>query len=260
MGPAEAARKLGVNTELVKKWAYIFKEYLSESANPTKGISRQFSINDIIVLNYIGGHWGDSDIEEIKQGLDENEHELEWEFRVSITPIFQELPDNIDETWRHGVLLSCLSDKIFDRFTLANAYKWAGDTISETFLSDPEGYELIFPILYVYRHAIELYFKSVIPSPEKTHDLTKLFGEFHKYIEDNFKETAPRWFTEFVSEFINFDEKNATVFRYNDQGIFNLKTGDGGEFWVDVNVLKKKMNWLSDSFLKIRRALLQLRL
>lgn len=48
MGPAEAARKLGVNTELIKKWAYIFKEYLGESANPAKGISRYFSIDDIV--------------------------------------------------------------------------------------------------------------------------------------------------------------------------------------------------------------------
>jgi hypothetical protein len=53
-GVAEACRILGVDRNKVKSWAYIFREYLSSSANPKSGQPRQFS--DVLGNHLKTGH------------------------------------------------------------------------------------------------------------------------------------------------------------------------------------------------------------
>src|SRR5881394_3775581 len=106
---SQTARVLGENVQQVKKWASLFQEYLSSNANPPKGQTRQFSDSDLLVLSYVFYYWeANPDLEEIKLGLNQEEHHDEMFVRNLYvhTPIFQEPPDDLDETWRHGILLN----------------------------------------------------------------------------------------------------------------------------------------------------------
>jgi len=69
-GVAEACRILGVDRNQVKSWAYTFRDYLSSSANPKSGQSRQFSDADLLALMHVAMYWEDDpDIESIRIGL-----------------------------------------------------------------------------------------------------------------------------------------------------------------------------------------------
>src|SRR4051812_22951086 len=105
---SEAAQITEVKAAQVKTWAFMFKEFLSAQANPPKGTSRMFNDSDVLALIYISSRWEtEPDLDSIRIGLAEQEHHAK-EFRDHLylhTPLLQELPDDLDETWRHGLLL-----------------------------------------------------------------------------------------------------------------------------------------------------------
>ena len=80
---ADTARILGVDGEQMKAWAWTFKDHLSGRANPGKGRPRKFTDSDVLALIYVCQY---------RDLLDAH------------TPILQEPPDDLDETWRHGIL------------------------------------------------------------------------------------------------------------------------------------------------------------
>lgn len=103
-GVSETTRLFDVDRDTIKKWAYIFSDYLSVEANPEKGTPRQFAINDIRAFAYILQYWEDDpDIEYVKSGLNSNsqfEDDSIDNLITSITPLFGAMPEDIDETWR----------------------------------------------------------------------------------------------------------------------------------------------------------------
>ena len=68
---------------------------------------------------------------------------------TTITPLFREPPDDLDESWRHGTLIGGMSE-FGDTFALAESFKHAGDMLVDAALSNDEAYELICPIIYNY--------------------------------------------------------------------------------------------------------------
>ncbi len=248
-GVSEAARIFRVDRNLVKSWAYHFSDYLGPGANPGKGIPRQFSAKDLRVLAYISMYWEDQpDLESIKIGLNTESHfeEPYDNLLTSVTPLFQELPENLDESWRHGTVISGMSE-IGDAFALAESYKLAGDMLVDAALSIGETYELAYPVIYNYRHATELYLKATVVSEEKTHDLLWLLQEFKKLLKAEFDAALPEWFENIVLAFNDFDP-DSTTFRYGGFASFSRQ----GEVWVDLVHMKTLMGWLAESFQRIR--------
>jgi hypothetical protein len=148
MGVSEVARILGVDRNFVKKWAFHFKEHLTQEARPSKGTPRQFTPADLQVFAYVSTYWAEEpDFEYIEAGLNCGAHQGEPydDILTSVTPLFQEPPEELDETWRHG---SLVDGGVFDLFSLADSYKLAGDMLVDAALSTVEAYELIYPILY----------------------------------------------------------------------------------------------------------------
>lgn len=163
MGVSEVARILNIDRDFVKKWAFHFKEHLDPDATPPKGTPRQFTAEDLQVFAYVSEYWEDEpDFENIEAGLCRGDHRKEPydDILTLVTPIFQELPEDLDETWRHGSLVGGICDGAFDTFALADSYKLAGDTLVDAVPSSAEAYELVFPIIYNYRHATELVGKA----------------------------------------------------------------------------------------------------
>lgn len=245
---ADVARILSVEKNLIKTWAFKFSDYLSSKANPSKGISRKFKLEDIRVLAYIFTNWEDDpDIESIKIGLNTNshyEHDLINNLIIEITPLFIEPPDEIDETWKHGVLFGGLSES-GDIFYLANSYKRAGDRLIDIALKNEEAWDLFCPVVYNYRHAIELYLKAVLGTYKRNHDLLYLFDRFEKLLKIKFDAKIPIWFKNVLIAFNDFDPEG-TAFRYGGNSAKE-------ETFIDFIQLKTLMNWTSESFINIRR-------
>lgn len=82
-----------------------FSEYLNSKVNPPKGTARIFTSEDLRVLAYVSMYWEDQpNFESINFGLNTNSH-FEEPFNGLIamaTPLFQEPPGNLDETWRQS--------------------------------------------------------------------------------------------------------------------------------------------------------------
>jgi DNA-binding transcriptional MerR regulator len=91
----------------VKDWAWEYKNWLSPEANPPKGSVRHFTDEDALKMVFIVDRWvAGANSEEIAEMLEREEH---WEdsFREQLymrTPLFQEVPDGLDESWTHGCL------------------------------------------------------------------------------------------------------------------------------------------------------------
>jgi hypothetical protein len=236
---------LEVDRELIKKWAYLFKEYLSSSTTPPKGRPREFCDKDLRKLAYISMYWEDEpDLESIRIGLNrEDYHDDIYEnFINEITPLFREPPEDLNEDWRNGAIIGGMGE-MSDLFSLADSYKIAGDSIVAAALSDDEVYDLICPIIYNYRHATELYLKAIVSKQKQDHDLIWLLNEFKRLLKSEFDTELPKWFEGIILSFNDFDP-NGTNFRYG--GAYP------GEAWVDIEHMRTLISWMSMSFQKIK--------
>ena len=157
---AEAAKFLRVERDLIKTWAFKFADHMTKGANPSKGIPREFGLDDIRVMAYVLQYWEDNpDIECIAMGLNSGshyDHPLIDNLIFQITPVFVEPPENLDETWKHGVIYAGLA-QITDAYFLAKSFKLAGDRLVEAALESQENWELLCPVLYNYRHSMEYF-------------------------------------------------------------------------------------------------------
>ena len=126
---SNAAQILLVDKQLIKKWAFRFADYLNPKANPVKGKEKEFTADDLCTLGYISFYWEDEpDIESIKYGLNSG-YQFDYpynEIGIEATPIFRDFTEDFTDqkVWLIG---GCLM--IPDIITLADSYKFAGDTL-----------------------------------------------------------------------------------------------------------------------------------
>lgn len=253
---SEVARVLNAEREEVKTWAFRFKDYLTAEANPPKAIPRVFSPEDLPVLAYVAYYWEqDPDLDSIKAGLNGGEHLTEPYTSVltGVLPLFQEPPDDLDDTWRHGALIGGMTSEAFDTFAIADSYKLAGDVLVEAVPSRAEAYELLYPVMFNYRHAIELYLKAVLPAATKGHELRPLWEKLRVHLKHTYKVQAPMWFENLIFWLDDFDPES-TTFRYSDTQVYSRSTRDGGEFWFDLPHARELMQLAAHSFQRIRKA------
>lgn len=242
------AKLFDVDTSTVKKWVYLFSEYLSSRATPPKGTEKVFNVNDIRILAYIYYYWEEEpDIESTKIGLNSNDYydnDLIDNLILKISPFVVDYHDKIDKSWKHGVLFGGLS-KFGDTFYLANSYKLAGDRLVHIALENEESQDLFCPAVYNYRHATELYLKAVFGSANQTHNLITLFDNFKKSLKEKYNQDCPDWFTNIILTFDRFDPYG-TNFRY-------AGGTESSEVFIDFIQMKTVMGWVSESFQNIRR-------
>ncbi|WP_152054349.1 hypothetical protein [Tautonia marina] len=85
------------------------------------------------------------------------------------SPIFQEPSEEMDETWRHGALMGGMACR--DLPQVARAYKLAADELLKQALSEYEPHELDYPVLFLYRHTVEVDLKAALDNPPEHHGL-----------------------------------------------------------------------------------------
>ena len=166
--------------------------------------------------------------------------------------IFQE-PSEDDYADSAVAWLGGMGQGVYTNWSIAGIFKSAGDILVKQVISGKsEAYQLVYPILYSYRHSLELYLKFFTKSEDNTHSLHELLNRFQTYLKDFHGIEVPEMYKFFVMEFHDFDERS-TMFRYP-VIVGSHSTREVGEFSINVAELKKKMTALENSFYKIREA------
>ena len=118
----------------------------------------------------------------------------------------------------------------------------AGLLVDAIARGDCEDYLLPNPVLYLYRHAIELRLKWLLGGAARTHDLRGLMGEISTAAAAGRLAAPPAWVGERLAEFARMDP-GSTSFRYGP----SRKAADGaddplaGDSFVDVRHLRAVM-------------------
>lgn len=154
--------------------------------------------------------------------------------------IFQDIPEEITEDWNWGILVGGMA-VWRDEEPIARAYKQAGDVLVKEALESKLPHEFAYPILFVYRHAIELYLKSILKPTQRNHNLESLIQLLMDYVESKYNQSLAPWVIERLREFAAFDP-SSTAFRYSSG---HLKSEELClETWVDLIHLSQVMDVL----------------
>lgn len=123
---------------------------------------------------------------------------------------------------------------------VARAFAEAADRLMETAAAQQESWEAAYPILFCYRHALELYLKSLLPERAQGHRLNDLVKSLKPYLDSRYPADQVSWLTERIAEFDRIDPKS-TVFRYPDGPATSYKSGEDPwpETWVDFRRLQR---------------------
>lgn len=223
------ARLFGVDREVVSSWIHRFQAYLRPDTDRSKDSPRHFSAEDLMVFALVADHWdSDPDYENICAELNSGAQNEDKYRRVAYlhTPLFQTDFESIGESQRGIVLIGGMQQEAPSaNLRIAEAYKTAGDELVTLAISSDTAYELAYPILFAYRHALEVYLKLLVPQKDDTHDFTRLIDAFRAKYNTKFA----AWAENRLLEFHRMD-RWADTFRYaepkqplpNDEQFVNL--------------------------------------
>jgi hypothetical protein len=160
--------------------------------------------------------------------------------------IFEELPDELDDSWRHGSLLGGMAS-CPDNREMAKAYRLCANTLVDRNTHEYEAYEVVYPILFLYRHALELYLKAILGEGRSMgHNIEKLASVFRENYKNSYGCDLPKHAIRLMNEIATYD-RPGTTFRYT-EGFSE------GEYWVDFEKLKDQFDWLFDGLEKMPRS------
>ena len=117
---------------------------------------------------------------------------------------------------------------------------------------DWEDHRLANPVLYLYRHSVELFLKAALGNAAKTHDLGGLADQFQAFIKTEFDADVPDWIAKRLKELAAIDP-NSTAFRYSQNYDKTAKKDVpvDGEFHVDLAHLQSAMAALNTALVGV---------
>ncbi|MBB6481534.1 hypothetical protein [Spirochaeta isovalerica] len=162
--------------------------------------------------------------------------------------IFKDVPNDLDETWNHGALWGGMASTV-DNADMVFYYRSSIEILLSNFQDKMEPYEVINPLLFLYRHTLELYLKVI---------LSKWDNDFRpKEYNHNLKKLLNHVVQNSMEHDVSIPDKAKQIiidFHEHDSGSFTFRYGEGfkdGEYWIDFNKLRRKMDWLFDGFERI---------
>jgi hypothetical protein len=129
-------------------------------------------------------------------------------------PIFEEPPDGLGEQEFHfGILIPGMGG--MEGIEVARTFAAAGDRLLDAALSNRESWQAAYPILFCYRHALELYLKAIIPQAKKNHGLSDLWKQLYPHVAGRYQNDQVDWLKDRIMEF-HYIDPGSTAFRYHD--------------------------------------------
>jgi hypothetical protein len=126
------------------------------------------------------------------------------------------------------------------------AFKLSADEIvNQAFTSLEFAYEYAFPVIFLYRHALEVSLKSINSGYKANHSFLSLTDNLIEKLKGSISKRLLEKVQDRIDDFIIIDQKS-TRFRY---GVENPQE----EFTVDLQHLKKVINELFDIIEKVRK-------
>ncbi len=160
--------------------------------------------------------------------------------------IFEELPDDLDETWTNGVLVGGMASAPND-FEIARAYRAAAKALIGPAIASLEAWNLTYPILFLYRHALELYLKAIVRPAKLDHKLGPLLDKFEVMVRERYKQEIPDNVREDLRVFADLD---AVGLRYS-HDLKSRWSGLPGEYWVSLTNLETKLDAIGDTLERV---------
>lgn len=241
----DISRLVGFDRDTIKSWLREFNEHFSEYACPSSGTKRRFTEEDARTFALVSYFWEDNpDLENIHAKLNSGEqHSERYAETVRLnTPIFQEVPDDLDEEWTHGVLLNGMYTR--PMIEVARSYKYAADELVKEALSVQETHLLGYPIFFIYRHTLELYLKLILDDQTEARKIGHDLGCLIRAVEEKLGGQASEWTRSRLHEFDEIDP-TSDLFRYADRAPDHPQHI---ETWVDLCQLKSVMDQLCEAF------------
>lgn len=146
----------------------------------------------------------------------------------------------------HGFLLSGMGPD--ERESIAYQYLQAANLIVESVRQKRiADYEIAYPVLYLYRHAIEVLLKVLVGGSKNHHRLDALGSDLVIHVREHFGQEVPRWVIEQLNEVARIDP-TSQAFRYGEDRYSNCKANQRRpvphETYVRVEDLHNSMNRL----------------
>jgi hypothetical protein len=122
-----------------------------------------------------------------------------------------------------------------DESTLANQYAMATSLLRDAAQKSGTPWFYAPPILFLYRHALELHLKGLVPQAKPTHDLLALWECLATYVDATYGHGIRQgWAAETVAELASVDH-DSTHFRYARDIAATSRSG--------MNKLSTLVNW-----------------
>ncbi len=131
-------------------------------------------------------------------------------------PLFEEPDESLErpDGWSEpkGFLVGGMA--LPTRSELAQQYYDAGSVLVEAIHCHRwEDYRLVNPVLFLYRHALELLLKDILDDHGKEHDLGRLTERLELLVSERYGQCLPSWITQRLTELAAIDP-SSTAFRY----------------------------------------------
>jgi HEPN domain-containing protein len=162
--------------------------------------------------------------------------------------VFEEPPDDIEH--RAGALvLNWAGATGREGVEIARAYATAGRRLLASARAVDEAWECIDPILFCFRHALELYLKALVPGNlRRVHPMDELAGRLQRGLQGRYRPEQINWLCDRINEFDCVDPRS-TSFRYHDA----VDAGREAELWIDFAHLRVVMEAIFEALEKIYR-------
>ena len=122
---------------------------------------------------------------------------------------------------------------------IARSYRCAATTLIEKALDERLSWEIVYPALFLYRHAIEITLKVMFPNSPKQHSLVEMIEQVDQQVRTVLCPAEADWVRSRLEEFAEIDPRS-TAFRYAGSK-FNGHLRQDGERWVDFRHLQQAM-------------------
>ncbi len=161
-------------------------------------------------------------------------------------PIFEDPPD--DMALRAGALIvNWNSNAGFAAPEVSTAFRVAAERLLDAAVATNETWEAAYPILFCYRHGLEVSLKSLVPGAPRQHGLADLWAALQPRLVGHYPAGQLAWLGDRIAEFEQLDPRS-TAFRYADA----VPAGRAPEVWVDFHYLRDSAASLFDALDRLR--------